>query len=157
MFWRGWWGQKGFPQYFILPRFLYVIRNWWNWRSPIFFVGLCSVASRESGISSDLASNWDPSPMLSRLSAPSSQGPHATVARLKSRIDLKAFTGDDIFWQFSSFSNCLGQDGGLMMKRWHGVDRGAFFAWRTPILSWPRIMCSQVRILKFLESSREMP
>ena len=29
--------------------------------------------------------------------------------------------------------------------------RGAFFAWRAPILSWPRIMCSQVRMLKFLE------
>ena len=35
--------------------------------------------------------------------------------------------------------------------------RGAFFAWRAPILSWPRIMCSQVRMLKFLEPSREMP
>ena len=34
---------------------------------------------------------------------------------------------------------------------------GAFFAWRAPILSWPRIMCSQVRMLKFLEPSREMP
>jgi len=32
--------------------------------------------------------------------------------------------------------------------------RGAFFAWRAPIVSWPRIMCSQV--LKFLEPSREM-
>ena len=36
-------------------------------------------------------------------------------------------------------------------------SRGAFFAWRAPILSWPRIMCSQVRMLKFLEPSREMP
>ena len=36
-------------------------------------------------------------------------------------------------------------------------DRGAFFAWRAPILSWPRIMCSQLRMLKFLEPSREMP
>ena len=35
--------------------------------------------------------------------------------------------------------------------------RGAFFAWRAPILSWPRIMCSQVHMLKFLEPSREMP
>ena len=35
--------------------------------------------------------------------------------------------------------------------------RGAFFVWRAPILSWPRIMCSQVRMLKFLEPSREMP
>ena len=35
--------------------------------------------------------------------------------------------------------------------------RGAFFAWRAPILSWPRIMCSQVRMLKFLEPSWEMP
>ena len=35
--------------------------------------------------------------------------------------------------------------------------RGAFFAWRAPILSWPRIMCSQVCILKFLEPSREIP
>ena len=26
--------------------------------------------------------------------------------------------------------------------------RGAFFAWRAPIVSWPRIMCSQVRRLK---------
>ena len=34
--------------------------------------------------------------------------------------------------------------------------RGAFFAWRAPILSWPRIMCSQVHMLKFLEPSREM-
>ena len=37
------------------------------------------------------------------------------------------------------------------------VCRAAFFAWRVPILSWPRIMCSQVRMLKFLEPSREMP
>ena len=124
----GWWGLKHFSQYFILPRFLHVIRNWWNWRSPIFFVGLCTAASRESGISSDLASNWDPSPMLSRLSAPSSQGPHATVACLKSRIDLKAFTGDDIFWQFSSFSNCLGQDGGLMMRV--GWEKMRWCRWR---------------------------
>ena len=36
-------------------------------------------------------------------------------------------------------------------------SRGAFFSWRAPILSWPRIMCSQVRMLKFLEPSREMP
>ena len=35
--------------------------------------------------------------------------------------------------------------------------RAAFFAWRAPILSWPRIMCSQVRMSKFLEPSREMP
>ena len=35
--------------------------------------------------------------------------------------------------------------------------RGAFFAWRAPILSWPRIMWSQVHVLKFLEPSREMP
>ena len=34
---------------------------------------------------------------------------------------------------------------------------GAFFVWRAPILSWPRMMCSQVRKLKFLEPSREMP
>ena len=39
----------------------------------------------------------------------------------------------------------------------HWNDRAAFFAWRAPILSWPRIMCSQVRMLKFLEPSREMP
>ena len=37
------------------------------------------------------------------------------------------------------------------------LSRGAFFAWRAPILSWPRIMCSQVRMLKFLEPPREMP
>ena len=37
------------------------------------------------------------------------------------------------------------------------VYRAAFFAWRAPILSWPRIMCSQVRMLEFLEPSREMP
>ena len=37
------------------------------------------------------------------------------------------------------------------------TNRGAFFAWRAPILSWPRITCSQVRMLKFLEPSREMP
>ena len=37
------------------------------------------------------------------------------------------------------------------------IYRGAFFAWRAPILSWPRIMYSQVRMLKFLEPSREMP
>ena len=30
-------------------------------------------------------------------------------------------------------------------------DRGAFFVWRPPILSQPRIMCSQVHMLKFLE------
>ena len=35
--------------------------------------------------------------------------------------------------------------------------RGAFFAWRAPILSWPRIICSQVRMLEFLEPSQEMP
>ena len=38
-----------------------------------------------------------------------------------------------------------------------GNTRGAFFAWRAHILSWPRIMCSQVRNLNFLEPSREMP
>ena len=38
---------------------------------------------------------------------------------------------------------------------WKG--RAAFFAWRAHILSWPRIMCSQVHMLKFLEPSREMP
>ena len=37
------------------------------------------------------------------------------------------------------------------------MDRGAFFVWRAPILRWPRIMCSQVRMLNFLEPSREMP
>ena len=37
------------------------------------------------------------------------------------------------------------------------TNRGAFFAWRAPILSWPRITCSQVCMLKFLEPSREMP
>ena len=36
-------------------------------------------------------------------------------------------------------------------------SRGAFFAWRAPILSWPRIMCSQMHILKCLELLREMP
>ena len=35
--------------------------------------------------------------------------------------------------------------------------RAAFFVWRAPILSWPRITCSQVRMLTFLEPSREMP
>ena len=35
--------------------------------------------------------------------------------------------------------------------------RGAFFAWRAPIVSWPRIMCSQAPMLKFLEPSREVP
>ena len=39
----------------------------------------------------------------------------------------------------------------------NSASRGAFFAWRAPILSWPRIMCSQVRMLKFLEPSREIP
>ena len=34
------------------------------------------------------------------------------------------------------------------------VSRGAFFVWRAPIVSWPRIVCSQVRILRFLELSR---
>ena len=29
--------------------------------------------------------------------------------------------------------------------------RGAFFVWRAPIVSWPRIMCSQVHMLKILE------
>ena len=36
-------------------------------------------------------------------------------------------------------------------------NRGAFFAWHAHILSWLRVMCSQVRKLKFLEPSREMP
>ena len=31
-------------------------------------------------------------------------------------------------------------------------ERGAFFAWRAPILSWPRTMCSQVRMLKFFRT-----
>ena len=39
---------------------------------------------------------------------------------------------------------------------WEGTLRGAFFAWRAPILSWLKIMCSQVRMLTFLEPSREM-
>ena len=30
--------------------------------------------------------------------------------------------------------------------------RGAFFAWRAPIVSWPRIMCSQVRRLIFFRT-----
>ena len=42
-------------------------------------------------------------------------------------------------------------------KVFHSLCRGAFFVWRALILSWPRIMCSQVRMLKFLEPSREMP
>ena len=42
-----------------------------------------------------------------------------------------------------------------MIYSW--LCRGAFFAWRAPILSLPRIMCSQVLMLKFLELSREMP
>ena len=37
------------------------------------------------------------------------------------------------------------------------ISRGAFFVWRAPMLSWPRIMCSQVSLLKFLEPSQEMP
>ena len=36
-------------------------------------------------------------------------------------------------------------------------NRGAFFAWRAPNLSWSRIMWSQARMLRFLEPSREMP
>ena len=36
-------------------------------------------------------------------------------------------------------------------------SRGAFFAWRAPILSWLKIMCSQLHMLKLLEPSREMP
>ena len=43
------------------------------------------------------------------------------------------------------------------MRISQSTSRGAFFAWRAPLLSWPRIMCSQVRMLKFLEPSREMP
>ena len=35
--------------------------------------------------------------------------------------------------------------------------RGEFFVWRAPNGSWPRIMCSQVGMLKFLEPWREMP
>ena len=38
----------------------------------------------------------------------------------------------------------------------HCYHRGTFFVWRAPIVRWPRIMCSQVRMLKFLEPSREM-
>ena len=38
---------------------------------------------------------------------------------------------------------------------WH-IIRGAFFVWCAPIMSWPRIMCSQVRMLKFLKPPREM-
>ena len=38
---------------------------------------------------------------------------------------------------------------------WH-IIRGAFFVWCAPIVSWQRIMCSQVRMLKFLKPSREM-
>ena len=34
--------------------------------------------------------------------------------------------------------------------------QGCIFVWCAPIVSWPRIMCSQVRMLKFLEPSREM-
>ena len=47
-----------------------------------------------------------------------------------------------------------------LMAPWqhaYGIHRGAFFVWRAPIVSWPRIMCSQVRVLRFLEPSREMP
>ena len=43
-----------------------------------------------------------------------------------------------------------------MKEKMIARTRGAFFAWRAHILSWPRIMCSQVRMLKFLESSWEM-
>ena len=35
--------------------------------------------------------------------------------------------------------------------------RGAFFVWRAPIMSWPRIMCSQVGMLKVLQPSQEIP
>ena len=51
--------------------------------------------------------------------------------------------------RFCSNSLCLYY---LLCKYISGV-RGAFFAWCAPIVSWPRIMCSQVRMLKFLEPS----
>ena len=45
----------------------------------------------------------------------------------------------------------------FFLDKYQVWNRGAFFAWRAPILSWPRIMCSQVRVLNFLEPSRKMP
>ena len=36
-----------------------------------------------------------------------------------------------------------------------GLGQGCIF--RAPIMSWPRIMCSQVRMLKFLQQPREIP
>ena len=47
--------------------------------------------------------------------------------------------------------------GALLVNGLSPGTRGAFFACRAHILSWPRNMCSQVRMLKFLEPSREMP
>ena len=38
-----------------------------------------------------------------------------------------------------------------------GWARGAFFRLTCSHLSWPKILCSRVRILKFLEPPREMP
>ena len=45
----------------------------------------------------------------------------------------------------------------FFLDKYQVWNRGAFFAWRAPILSWPRIMCSQVRVLNFLEPSRKIP
>ena len=51
---------------------------------------------------------------------------------------------------------CNGQN--IMKWKWGSYDdmrivtssyRAAFFVWRAPILSWPRITCSQVRMLTF--------
>ena len=46
----------------------------------------------------------------------------------------------------SSIHSCL-----RSRSHFHEI-RGAFFVWRAPILSWPRIMCSQVRMLKFFRT-----
>ena len=42
-----------------------------------------------------------------------------------------------------------------LMMMINNDDRGAFFAWCAPILSWPRIMCSQVRMSGFLNRHKK--
>ena len=71
--------------------------------------------------------------------------PHGMINKIPGP---KAYETVGIYWTY--FCSCS-------ILHSHPRGKGAFFVWRAPILSWPRIMCSQVRMLKFLEPSREMP
>ena len=67
--------------------------------------------------------------------------------------------GSDVSGHQGDFDHCCcHHDCDCYDAYYHIVSpRGTYFVWRAHILSWPRITCSQMRMLIFLEQSREMP